>query len=463
MNKVVDSAQEAVSDIRDGASILVGGFGVIQGWPSDLLKALRDRDVRDLTLICNTPGMGPRSPQILAEKGQVRRLMASFGGYPYMSTATEEQIGNGEIEFELIPQGTLVERARAGGAGIAAFFTPTGVGTEVEKGKEMREIDGRKYLVEQAIRSDVTFVKAAAGDSDGNLVFRGGGRNFNPAFASAGKLTIAEVEEIVSPGDLNPEEVVTPGIFVDRVVLTRDKLEGKELERVLRGIRGEKESGLPGIGAVQMAQRTAAFFEAGDYVNLGIGLPTQCSNFLKDRGVTVHAENGLLGYGGFPEPGSEDIDVYNAGGQLVTLLDGASCSDSTVAFAMARGGHVDRIVLGGFQVASNGDLANWKAPHMKAGGVGGAMDLAAGGGELTALMYHTTKKGESKIVERCSYPLTAPGCVSRVVTNLAVLAIEPGTGFVLKERAPGVSVDEIRAATAAPLTVGSDVPEMQLP
>lgn len=209
-----------------------------------------------------------------------------------------------------------------------------------------------------------------------------------------------------------------------------------------------------------MARRAAREIPEGSIVNLGIGLPTQCSNHVVGRDVVLHAENGVVGYGPFPAAGKEDIDLYNAGGQLVTTLPGAAFFHSADAFAMARGGHVDKIVLGGFQVAPSGDLANWKAPHQRAGTIGGAMDLAAGGGELIVLMYHATKKGESKLVPECTYPITAKACVSKVVTNLALIEVVRGTGFVLREIAPGVTVDEVRKATAAALTVPPDVREM---
>lgn len=463
MNKVFPSAAAAVADVPDGASILIGGFGVLHGWPSSLILALRDLGRRELTLICNTPGFGPLSPQVLAENGQVRKLVASFGGFPYRTTPTEEQIGEGRIEFELVPQGTLVERVRAGGAGLSGFYTPTGVGTEVERGKETREFDGRPYVFERAIRADFAFVRAEAADPLGNLVYRGGARNFNPVFATAARVTIAEVNEIVAVGDLDPERIVTPSIFVDRVVRASVRMSREDVVGLIRQIgraAPELPEGMPGIPPELMAARTAALFRDGETVNLGIGLPTLCSNYIGDRDVTLHSENGLLGYGPFPEPGSEDLDLYNASGQLVTLRPGASCFHSADAFAMARGGHVDKIVLGGFEVAENGDLANWKAPHMKAGGIGGAMDLAAGGGELIVLMYHTTKDGRSKLVPRCTYPLTAVGRVSRVVTNLALIEVVPGTGFVLREVAPSVTVEQVRAATAGRLVVPDDVREM---
>lgn len=463
MSKVVESPVTALAGLGDGASVLIGGFGVLHTWPSSLIFALRDSGAKALTLIANTPGFGPYSPQILAESGQVKKLVASFGGYPYRKTPMEDRIGAGEVALELVPQGTLVERVRAGGSGIPGFYTPTGVGTQVEQGKEVRELDGRTYLLERAIQADFAFVRARAADSRGNLVYAGGTRNFNPIFAMAGRVTIAEVDEIVGLGDLDPDHVATPGIFVDRVVRATARLARDEVVALMRqlGRAAPDSQGLPGLPPDLMAMRAAALFENGDFVNLGIGLPTQCSNFIGDREITLHAENGILGYGGFPEPGTEDLSLFNAGGQLVTVEPGAAFFHSSDAFAMARGGHVDKIVLGGFQVAPNGDLANWKAPHMKAGGIGGAMDLAAGGGQVIVLMYHSTKDAEAKLVPRCTYPITALGCVSKVVTNLALVDVVPGQGFVLREVAPGITVDEVRAATAAPLTVAPDVREMQ--
>jgi 3-oxoacid CoA-transferase len=459
--KVVDSPAAAVDGISDGATILIGGFGVLQGWPSSGIAAIRDRGVRDLTIVANTPGFGPTSPQLLFENRQVKKLVASFGGFPYRLTVAEELIGRGEVELELVPQGTLVERIRAGGAGIAAFYTPTGAGTEIARGKEARTIRGREVLLEHAIRADHALVRAAAADPAGNLVFRGSSRNFNPIWAMGARHTIAEVDEIVALGELDPEKIVTPGIFVDRVFKTTVAMDPAKLIDMIRALGRQSPEGgsFPGIPADLMALRAAALFEEGDVVNLGIGLPTECSNHV-GTGVTLHAENGILNYGPFPDPGREDVDVYNAGGQLVTVLAGAAYFHSADAFAMARGGHVDKIVLGAFQVAENGDLANWKAPHQRAGTIGGAMDLAAGGGEVIVLMYHTTKRGEPKLVRECAYPLTARACVSKVVTNLALMEIAPATGFVLREYAPGVSVEEVRQATGAPLTVAPDVREM---
>src|SRR5438445_8385379 len=229
MDKVTPSAAVAVADVPDGATLLFGGFGVVQGWPNSLLLALRDHGARDLTLIFNTPGVGPLSAQILAEAGLVRRIVASFAAYPTRRTAIEDQVRAGTIALELVPQGTLAERVRAGGAGIPAFYTPTGVGTLVAEAKERRSFGGREYVLETALTADYAFIRAHRADRLGNLVYRRGARNLHPVFASGGRVTVAEVDEVVAAGSLDPECVVTPGIYVDRVVRTEHPLEPEQL------------------------------------------------------------------------------------------------------------------------------------------------------------------------------------------------------------------------------------------
>jgi 3-oxoacid CoA-transferase A subunit len=194
MDKVLPSAAAAVADVPDGASILFGGFGVVQAWPNSLLLALRDRGARGLTLIFNTPGVGPLSAQILVEAGLVRKVIASFASYPTRTTPLEERIRAGAVELELVPQGTLVERVRAAGAGLAGFYTPTGVGTPVAEGKELRRFGDREYLFETALSADYAFVRAHRADRHGNLVYRRGARNLHPAFARGARVTFAVLE-----------------------------------------------------------------------------------------------------------------------------------------------------------------------------------------------------------------------------------------------------------------------------
>ncbi len=211
-----------------------------------------------------------------------------------------------------------------------------------------------------------------------------------------------------------------------------------------------------------IAKRIAQELQDGWYVNLGIGIPTLVANYIP-QGITVEfqSENGILGMGPFPCEGEEDADLINAGKQTVTLQPGASIFDSATSFAMIRGQHVQLTVLGAMEVAQNGDIANWKIPGKMVKGMGGAMDLVASAENIIVAMMHTNKKGESKLLKKCTLPLTGVGCVTKIVTNLAVLEIK-NNAFHLLERAPGVSIEEIQAATEGDLVIEGDIPEMKI-
>tara|TARA_B110000879_G_scaffold47845_1_gene67388 strand:- start:113 stop:778 length:666 start_codon:yes stop_codon:yes gene_type:complete len=210
-----------------------------------------------------------------------------------------------------------------------------------------------------------------------------------------------------------------------------------------------------------IAKRIAQELQDNTYVNLGIGIPTLVANYIpKGISVEFQSENGILGMGPFPIEGDEDADLINAGKQTITALDGAVYFDSATSFAMIRGQHVQLTVLGAMEVSENGDIANWKIPGKMVKGMGGAMDLVASAENIIVAMMHTNKKGESKILTQCSLPLTGVGCVKKVVTNLAVLEVMPQGGFKLLERAPGVSVEEIQAATEGSLLIEGTIPEM---
>ena len=211
-----------------------------------------------------------------------------------------------------------------------------------------------------------------------------------------------------------------------------------------------------------IARRIAREVQDGFYVNLGIGIPTLVANYVRDDiEVEFQSENGVLGMGPFPFEGEEDADIINAGKQTITTLPGASFFDSALSFSMIRGQHVDLTILGAMEVAENGDIANWKIPGKMVKGMGGAMDLVASAENIIVAMMHTNRAGQSKLLKRCTLPLTGVGCVTKIVTNLAVLEVT-AKGFKLLERAPGVSVEEIKKATEGTLEIPSEVPEMIL-
>jgi 3-oxoacid CoA-transferase subunit B len=215
------------------------------------------------------------------------------------------------------------------------------------------------------------------------------------------------------------------------------------------------------LDKIGIAKRIAQEVKDGSYVNLGIGIPTLVANYIpKGVNVTLQSENGMLGMGPFPFEGEEDADLINAGKQTITEVSGTAYFDSALSFGMIRAGKVDLTILGAMEVSENGDIANWKIPGKMVKGMGGAMDLVAAAKNIIVAMQHVNKAGESKLLPECTLPLTGVKCIKKIVTELAVLEVVPGKGFVLLERAPGVTVEEIRKATAGKLVVEGEIPEM---
>jgi 3-oxoacid CoA-transferase len=474
--KLFASAAEAVADISSGSTLAVGGFGN-SGVPEHLIEALSHKNVKDLTLVSNNCATEGYGLDLLLTKDMVRRVVASYVGE---NKNFEERYNTGRLELEITPQGTLAEKLRAGGAGIPAFFTPAGYGTVVSEGnfpikfrpgtteveiasdpKETRDFEGKHYVLERSIRADYALVKAWKADRIGNLVYRGSAGNFNHVCATSGKITIAEVEEIVEVGELDPATIHTPAAYVNRL------FKGADFRKPIEKLTLSTGEGIqvPGKGEAKkmrerIIRRAALECKDGMFVNLGIGMPTLIPSILSpDVKIFLQSENGILGMGPYPVPGKQDADFINAGKETVTLVKGASLFNSADSFAMIRGGHIALSILGALQVSREGDLANWIVPGKMVKGMGGAMDLVSSPSRCVVTMEHSSK-GEAKILEKCSLPLTGKKVVDLLITELAVFDFSRPEGMTLVELAEGVSLEQVKAATACSFHVASDLRTM---
>lgn len=484
-SKLCGTADDAVADVKSGSTILSAGFGLC-GVAQTLIDALHRRgpgSLNSLKAVSNNAGIeGKGGLSVLTKAGQVDSLILSYLGN---NKALEKKYLSGGLAIELCPQGTLAERLRAGGAGIPAFYTPTGAhtllqdgeipvrvdesGRTLERGKprETREFGGRSFLLETALTGDLAIIRAWKADKAGNCVFRYATKAFGPLMAKAAKVTIVEAENIVEIGEINPNDVDLPGIFVDRVVPATSEKHIEVLK--LRDQEAEAKIGQSTNAAQEkrnrIGRRASQELKQGYYVNLGVGIPTLAATFIPPgRTVWVQSENGILGMGAYPTKDEVDPDIVNAGKETVTLVPGASCFDSSESFGMIRGGHVDVSILGALQVSANGDLANFMIPGKVFKGMGGAMDLVANpdNTKIVVATEHVAKDGSSKIVQQCGLPLTGARCVSTIITDLCVFQVDrKNGGLTLTELAPGITVDEVRSKTEAKFTVADQIQTME--
>ena len=428
---------QSVSTIPDGASLMIGGFMGV-GSPERIIDEIVRQNKRNLTVIANdTAARGRGIGKLIGAKLVGKAIVSHIG----LNPETQKQMMGGELEVDLVPQGTLIERIRAGGHGLGGILTQTGIGTPVRNGKQRIEVDGKSYLLETALRADFALVQAFLADYLGKSELCAHRSQLQSGNCDGRRYGDRQRRQHRScRGDLAPPcgDAGTGGRLPRRQFVS---------------VRREPQT--------IIARRIARELKSSMLVNLGIGIPTLVANYVP-AGINVffQSENGLIGTGAPPEEGMAHPTLTDAGGRPVTALPGASTFDSAMSFGLIRGGHLDLTVLGGLQVDQTGQLANWMIPGKMVPGMGGAMDLVTGAKRVIVAMQHTAK-GAPKIMKKCTLPITSLRPVDLVVTELAVIAFRDGRATLL-ETGPRISVAQVVAATEAELVIPKSVPEMAL-
>lgn len=442
-NKLVSNANDAVSVIQDGSTVLISGlFGL--GAAEELIQSLANRRVKNLTIVTN--GTGFLTPLLL--NGCVKKIICTLPknklGLDVIRGVSDavSKHNNGEMEVEVVAQSLITERLNAGTAGIAAFYTPLGAGTELADGKEIRDFSGVPHVLEHAIKADYALIAASAADPYGNLVYNGSIRCSTVEMAMNADCTIVQVDELVKPGSLNPNHIITSGAFVSRLCVTKEKTKPKWRQR--------RDTARDEVGNA-IGQRIAQDLPQDSIVEFGFGLPWFTFDHLPlNKGIMVHSE-GVLGIETVVPYSEPDTFVRSAAGDAVKFGAYGSVQTFDASFKLVTKGLVDVAVLGALQVSANGDFASWKTnSDDKLPAVGGSIELATKSKALYIAMTHLTRDGKSKIVQNCTLPVTARGVVKRIYTDLATLEVTP-SGLKVIDIYNGMSHNELETLTGVPL------------
>jgi 3-oxoacid CoA-transferase len=441
INKFVDSAQQAVKQIKDGDTILVAGFQGV-GLTHELLEAIVQKGVKNLTVVANTITLaGP-----LVMSGCVRKFICTL---PKVKVGTRilratNKANNlytaGKMEIEVVPQANMIERVRSAGAGIAGFYTAVGADTDYAVGKDFQIVNGIKYIYEEAITADVAIISADTADRFGNCRYKLSGRSASHYMASAAQHTIVQADHLVDV--LNTDSIHTPGIFVDSVVHTKKPF-------VIRN----KAQDLDELSHA-VAERVAQDIPDGSVVELGFGMPWYTVRYLqRDKEVLIHSE-GILGRANLLNDTEPDTFWRGADGTMLNMAPGASAFDFVDSFNMITSGRIDYALLGAFQVSVNGDFAGWATDEPnRLPAPGASMELARYAKNIYIVMRHLDPSGQSKIMDVCTYPVTACGVVKRIYTDLATLEVTPN-GLKVIDIYNGMSHNQLETLTGVRLIQG---------